>query len=175
MADVSLGAARIFASHYQIVVCDDPLRPLADEENWTEEKGLQGFAGAPSFRMVGTEADLNDHWIELYASDQPPLFDEWQRVTCVYFQCLTGQVYVMSVVDHEAPIAADIPEGNYAVYVAGQNLGIDLLSKGEKIHLTDEELAARKDLEWYSIFLVPGIPSRVGRLKDNLKTGSSPP
>jgi hypothetical protein len=119
MAEVSLGAARIFASHYQIVVCDDPWRPLADEENWTPENFLQGFAGAPSFRMVGTEADRNDHWIELYASDQPPLLDEWQRVTCVHFRCSTGKVYVMSVIDQEAPVTADIPEGNYAVYVAG--------------------------------------------------------
>jgi hypothetical protein len=173
MAEVLLGAARIFASHYQIVVCDDPWRPLADEENWTAEKTLQGFAGAPCFRMVGTEADLNDHWIELYASDQPPLFDEWPRVTCVHFWCSTGKVCVMSVIDQEAPVAADIPEGDYAVYVAGKNLGIDLHSKGENVRLTDEELAARKDLEWYRIFLVSGIPSRVGRLKDGPKTGAS--
>ena len=67
-------------------------------------------------------------------------------------------------------VAADIPEGNYAVYVAGQNLGIDLHSKGENVRLTDEELAARKDLEWYRIFLVPGMPSRIGRLKNGLET-----
>jgi Competence protein J (ComJ) len=170
MAEVLLSAARIFASHYQIVVCDDPWRPLADDENWTDEKTLQGFAGASCFRMVGTEADLNDHWIELYASDQPPLLDEWQRVTCVPFLCTTGKVHVMSVIDQEAPVTADIPKGNYAVHVAGQNLGIDLRSKGEKLRLTDEALAARKDLEWYRIFLVPGIPTRTGRHKDDLMT-----
>ena len=72
----------------------------------------------------------------------------------------------MSIVDQDAPISADIPKGDYAAYVAGQNLGIDLNSTGETADLTDEELAARKDLEWYRIFLVPGIPSRIGRLKD---------
>jgi hypothetical protein len=167
MGEGLLGAARIFASHYQLVVCDDPSRPLADEENWTREKTLQGFAGAPAFRMVGTEADLNDHWIELYALDQPPRFDEWQRVTCVHFRCSSGKVHVMSVIDQQAAIAADIASGDYAVYVAGQNLGIDQRSKGETARLTDAELAARKDVEWYRIFLVPGIPSRVGRLKDD--------
>ena len=167
MAEDLLGAARIFASHYQLVVCDDPSRPLADEENWTREKKLQGFAGAPAFRMVGTESDLNDHWIELYALDQPPRFDEWQRVTCVHFRCSSGKVHVMSVIDQQAPIAANIASGDYAVYVAGRNLGIDQRSKGETARLTDEELAARKDVEWYRIFLVPGIPSRVGRLKDD--------
>jgi hypothetical protein len=73
MTEDLLGTAQIFAIHYQLVVCDDPSRPLADEENWTREKMVQGFAGAPAFfRMVGTDADLNDHWIGLYASDQPP-------------------------------------------------------------------------------------------------------
>jgi hypothetical protein len=149
MAEVLLGAARIFASHYQLVICDDPSRPLADEENWTREKTLQGFAGAPAFRMVGTEADLNDHWVELYHSDQPPRFDEWQRVTCVHFRCSSREVYVMSVVDQQAPIAANVASGDYGVYVAGQNLGIDQRCKGETVRLIDEELAARKDLEWY--------------------------
>jgi hypothetical protein len=60
-----------------------------------------------------------------------------------------------------------IVSGDYGVYVAGQNLGIDQYSKGETVPLTDEELAARRDLEWYRIFLVPGIPSQVGRLKDD--------
>lgn len=167
MAQDLLAAARIFASNYQLVVCDDPSRPLADDENWTREKSPLGFAGAPTFRMVGTEADRNDHWIELYASDKPPRLDEWQRVTCVHFRCLSGTAYVMSVIDQQAPIAANVASGEYAVYVAGQNLGIDQSSKGETVRLTDEELAARKDLEWYRIFLVPGVPGRVGRLKDD--------
>jgi len=67
MEDQLLGAARVFASHYQIVVCDDPARTITDDENWDREKAAQGFAGAPTFRMVGTDADLNDHWVELVA------------------------------------------------------------------------------------------------------------
>jgi hypothetical protein len=62
----------VFASNYQIVVCDDPARTIGDDENWNGEKVSQGFAGAPTFRMVGTEADLNDHWVELVAASQPP-------------------------------------------------------------------------------------------------------
>jgi hypothetical protein len=169
MAENPLGAARLFASHYQIVVCDDPSRPMTDEENWTDKKVAQGFAGAPPFRMIGTEADLNDHWVELYASDQAPRFDDWQRVTCVHFRSSTGKVHVMSVVDHVPAISAEIAKGDYAVYVAGQNLGIDQLSLGEDKKLSDAEIAARKDVEWYRIFLVSGLPSREGRLKDVLK------
>ena len=169
MAQTRLGAARLFASHYQIVVCDDPSRPLTDEENWNREKVRQGFAGAPCFRMIGTEADLNNHWIELYAADEPPRFDDWQRVTCVHFRSSNGKVHVMAVIDTVPAISAEIEKGDYAVYVAGQNLGIDQLSLGEDNKLSDAELAERKDVEWYRIFLVPGVPDREGRLKDALK------
>jgi hypothetical protein len=166
MANTLLGAARLFASHYQIVVCDDPSRSMTQEENWNAEKVAQGFAGTPCFRMIGTEADLNDHWIELHAADEAPKFDNWQRVTCVHFRSSTGKVHVMSVIDHVPAISAEIARGNYSAYVAGQNLGIDLLSLGEDKRLSDAELASRKDVEWYGIFLVPGLPDREGRLKD---------
>jgi hypothetical protein len=149
------------------------LRPLADVENWTREKILEGFAGVPSFRMVGTEADLNDHWVELYAADEPPFVEDWQRIICVHFRCLSGKVHVMSVIDRQAAITADVAKGDYAAYLAGQNLGVDQRSKCEDVSLTDEELAVRKDLEWYRIYLVPGIPGHEGRLKDDLNTRST--
>jgi len=161
-----LGAARVFASHYQIVVCDNPTRPLADDENWNADKFAQGFAGAPAFRMVGTEADLNDHWVELVATPQPPPLDAWQRITCVHFRCASGKVHVMSVIDSEPRISADIRPGDYAVYVAAQNLGIDQRSLGEDRPLTDAEIAVCKDVEWYRLFLVPGKPKSEGRLAD---------
>jgi hypothetical protein len=166
MENQLLGAARIFASHYQLVVCDDPARPLGEDENWNDEKAARGFAGAPMFRMWGTEADLNDHWVELIAVNQPPSFNEWQRITCVHFRSGTGKVHVMSVVDSDPAISADIAPGDYAVYVAAQNLGVDQLSLGEDFKLTDVEIAARKDLEWYRLFLVPGKPETEGRLVD---------
>jgi hypothetical protein len=166
MEDQLLGAARVFASHYQIVVCDDPMRMVSDDENWNDEKVSRGFAGAPAFRMVSTEADMNDHWVEFVATSQPPSFDEWQRITCVYFQCSSGNVYVMSVVDNDPPISASIKPGDYSVYVAAKNLGIDLLSLGEDHQLSDAEIAVRKDIEWYRLFLVPGKPQVEGRLVD---------
>lgn len=166
MAGKQLGAARIFASHYQIVVCDKPSRSITDDENWNDEKVSRGFAGGVSFRMIGTEADLNDHWVELVASDTPPNLGDWQRVTCVRFYSSNGQVHVMSVVDEAPAISARIDEGDHSVYVAGQNLGVDQHSLGEEHNLTDSELAARRDLEWYRVFIVPGIPDYEGRIRD---------
>ena len=96
MAENPLGAVRLFPSHYQLVVYDDPMRPLADEENWNHESKLQGIDGAPAFRMIGTKADLNDRRIELYASERTLYVDQWQRVTCDHFRSSTEKVHVMS-------------------------------------------------------------------------------
>ena len=166
MEEKQLGAARVFASHYQLVVCDDPSIPVGDDENWDPEKFALGFAGRPTFRMVGTEADLNDHWVELMLVDQPPSFDGWQRITCVHFRSTSGKVHVMSVIDADPAISADIAPDDYTVYFAAQNIGVDQLSLGEKSKLTDDEIAARKDIEWYRLFLMPGKPDREGRLVD---------
>lgn len=158
-------AARIFASHYQIVICDDPAA-FTEETTWGDDDVERGFAGNPHYRMVGTEADLNDHWVEVQLCADPPPFDPWERVTCVSVLCSTGKLHVMSVIDAEPPITIDVPVGTYSAYVAGCNLGIDQGSLGEEKELTDEQLAQRKDLEWYRVFIVPGEPSQVGRLKD---------
>ena len=159
-------AGRVFASHYQLVICDDPQRTLADEDNWDDTKVARGFAGHPSLRMVGTEADLNDHWLELALSDQPPELDSWQRVTCVDFTSGTGMIHVMSVVDVSPALSLQIPPGEYSVFVAGNNLGVDQLVLGEEDELSDLEISQRRDLEWYRIFVVPGLPSQTGRLRD---------
>jgi hypothetical protein len=121
--------------------------------------------------MVGTEADLNDHWVELVAAAQPPVPEDWQRILCVHFRSRGGKVHVMSVVDNEAPITADIAPGDYALYVAAQNLGVDQLRLGEEGELSDAELAGRKDLEWYRLFLVPGRPAEEGFIIDRSTAG----
>jgi len=166
MTQQFLGAARVFASNYQIVVCDDPSRPLSSHGNWDAAKFKRGFAGVPAFRMIGTEADRNDDGMELRASDQPRSPDEWQRITCVQFHSGSGRIHVMSVIDNNAAISADVERGDYAIYVAGQNLGIDQSSLGEKTKLSDAEIAERKDIEWYRLFLVRGKPEFEGRVVD---------
>lgn len=158
-------AARVFASHYQIVVCTDQ-RALTPDDTWNAVSTARGYAGNELFRVVGTEADLNDHWVESRLSTQPPALADWHRVVCFSLQNHTGQVHVMSVVDDEPALTLDLPKGPYAVYVAARNLGVDQSTLGESEQLTDEQLALRKDLEWYTIFLVPGIPQETGRLKD---------
>jgi hypothetical protein len=43
MADQLLGAARVFASHYQLVVCDDPARTIGDDENSDAQRSKSGL------------------------------------------------------------------------------------------------------------------------------------
>lgn len=165
--DLLLGAARIFAGWYQIVVCSDP-DGFRDEDNWTEEAVRRGFAGGPTYRMIGTDADLNDHWVELVASVTPPDLDAWDRVICCYLFCTDGHVGVGSVIERAPSIPATIPPGDYSIYAAARNLGVDRQVLGEDRDISDAELATRKDIEWYRIFLIPGVPEREGRLKDSI-------
>ena len=159
------GSARIFTSHYQLVVCSD-VKAFAEASNWEDGDLERGFAGNEHFRMIGTEADLNDHWVEALLSQTPPDLEDWHRVVCVALENDSGQIHVMSVVDLEPPITIDAPRGHYSIYVAGRNLGVDQSSLGEEGELTDHEISQRKDLEWYRIFVVPGVPQKVGRIKD---------
>ena len=160
-----VAATRIFASHYQLAICDD-IMAFTEESNWGEDDSKNGFAGNDRFRMVATEAHLNDHWVEVAIADEPPNLEPWQRVTCVSLSCNTGEIHIMSVIDNKPSISLNLPKGDYSVFVAGCNMGVDQLSLGEDNELTDEQLAERKDLEWYRIFLVPGKPIQQGRIKD---------
>jgi len=154
---------RIFASHYQLVVCDDPAK-FTEETNWSDADVKIGFAGNEHFRMIGTEADLNDHWVELELTKAAPMVAEWDRITCVSLKCETGKIHVMSVIDTVPVLSVAAPIGDYSIYIAGMNIGTDQLSLGEDAELADEELEKRCDLEWYRIFVVPGFPNKTGRL-----------
>ena len=72
-------AARLFASHYQILVTDDPRRSFPDEATWDEEAMKRGYAGDARSRVFGTEADRNDHWVEVIICDASPVFADWER------------------------------------------------------------------------------------------------
>ncbi len=165
-----LCSGRVFASHYQFVLCEDPERPLADDENWTDALLVQGFAGAPEWRMIGTDADLNDHWIELALGEAAPDGDDWHRIVCCDFQTRSGAVHVMGLMDEDPAISAHVAPGPYAAYVCVLNPGIDQQTTGEleagAPQLSDQELAARDDLERYRVVLVSGAPVRTGVLKE---------
>lgn len=166
----TLGAGRVFASHYQFVLCEDPARTLSDDENWTDATVDRGYAGSPDWRMIGTDADLNDHWVELASADVPPNAAQWHKIICFDFKTTTGAVHLMGLMDDDPAISARIAPGVYAAYACALNPGVDQQTTGEldagARHLTDTELAARHDLERYRVVLVPGPPESTGVVHD---------
>ncbi|MGB3454953.1 MAG: competence protein ComJ [Litorimonas sp.] len=154
-----LGEGRVFASHYQIVLRDGP-DAFFDEptENWTEESHKRGFAGNPRFRMFSTEADLNDHWVELVLRETPVDPRDWHKTLTFDFHCETGTVQVAGILDTDAVITARMAAGPYTVQACSMNPGVDQFSlneMGPSETLSDETLKRRRDLEWHRIHLVP--------------------
>jgi len=162
----NLGSSRIFASNYQLMITDSMCRVITDDMNWDDEKAERGYAGDQHTILVGTEADLNDYWVDLYQTESKPNYDDYQRVFSLYFSSETGKVLVSSVIDNEPSIDAKIGKGDYTIYMAGKNLGVDQLSLGDETELTDAEYKDRLDLERYSIFIVAGKPSVEGKVRD---------
>src|SRR6266581_4989886 len=58
MEDRLLGTGRLFASHYQIVVCDDPSATISEDANWSNEKSSRGFAARMTVRNFPGPAGL---------------------------------------------------------------------------------------------------------------------
>lgn len=153
-----LGSARIFANNYQIVVASDWMHIVTDEENWDKEKSKQGYAGTPEFRMLGTFADMNDHWVELDTTREAPDLQSWEHVVISDFFTRDGSVFVSSVLDIEPTIKARIKPGSYSVYFLGMNIGVD-----PSPNLNQTEKSERNiDCEWYRIILVPKQSSENG-------------
>gem|GEM_PF-5105523 len=148
------------------MITDSISREITDDINWNQEKTQRGCAGNQNILLVGTEADLNDHWVDVFKVQAIPDFSEYQRVISLYFSNKTGKVIVSSVIDDEPSFEADLDQGDYTIYVAGNNLGVDQLSLGEENELSDAEIRERKDIERYSIFIMLGKPSMEGKIKD---------
>ena len=161
----TMNAGRVFASHYQFIVCDDPTRPIPADVDWSDEARKRGFVGSAQKLFVATEADSNDHWVELTLASQPPDLTSWQRITAAPLRVATGAVHVLSVIDTEPRLTLNVPPGDYTVYIAGQNIGVDRSALGEEGEISDEQLRLRRDLEWYRLFIVPAT-YLAGRVKD---------
>lgn len=173
MTESPLGAARVFASHYQIVITDDPTSHAGDSGLWSDADVAHGYSGTPRFRMIGTEADLNDHWVTLAKANTKPDVSRWQRIICCPVETVTGQIHVMGLMDDTAAMSAVVTPGVLTAYVCVQNVGIDQQTTGElqagtHVGLTDAEISARHDLERYHIVLVPGAPEQTGMLVDRV-------
>jgi hypothetical protein len=156
-------AGRIFADHYQFSIFDVGVNSADNMPDWTEaETSDLGYITNGRVIYVGTVADLNTHWIEIYLSDLPPDFDDCQKVLAINILVDSGAVIVEGMYQNFS-CRIDVNNGTYIVYILGYNLGVEIKTL---IPITDEELERRTELERYKIVLVLGRTENEGMLKD---------
>lgn len=163
---------RIFADHYQFFVYDSSADPCPESfytepDNQRSDLGSyqQGYITNGRTICFGTEAHLNNHWIEVYLSEQLPDLAEAQRVLALPLQVDSGKVAITNLLNLGEPISEIVvPSGQYTVYLFAFNLGVDEAREWERgdfvdddRQLSDEELKAELNFERYKIVLVSGM------------------
>ena len=150
-------SGRIFADHYQFYISDAKADLFEKSLDWmADDRAKRGYISNGKTVYIGTRADLNDHWLNVYLSDRQPDFDDCERALAFNIVIESGQIVIASPIDDIALI--DILAGDYVVYVLAYNLGVDQSSLNEADEdLNDAEFEQRTDLERYGIVLVPGI------------------
>lgn len=92
-----LGGVRVFADHYQFYVSDRGADLFSAALQWTPETSELGYCADDSAIYVGTSADLNDHWVEVFVSEVEPDLGEAERVVLLPLSLNFGFTVV---VDH---------------------------------------------------------------------------
>lgn len=82
-----LAEFRLFADHYQFFVYDAAVDPCPDsfysdpdEKRSDIGSDRQGFVTNGTTICFGTDAHLNDHWVEVFSSVQVPDFGQAERI-----------------------------------------------------------------------------------------------
>jgi hypothetical protein len=156
-----IGKCRIFADHYQFYALDSGSDPFADMPEWTKESVDRGFIANQHVIGIRTHAHLNDHWLELWLSDNDPDTKGFDCAIQSDIHITSGRVEIMGLVDSPDEVfGTDVTPGFYTVHVLTSNKGIDQFStdeinKDNDREMTDEEIESRKDLERYDVVLVP--------------------
>ncbi|MBD2072347.1 hypothetical protein H6F86_00160 [Phormidium sp. FACHB-592] len=174
---------RISADHYLFFIYDTGVNPspdsfYSDPDEKRSDLGSyrQGYITNGRTICFGTDAHLNDHWIEVYASTQVPAFGKAERVIALPLRIDSGRVAITNLLYLTEPMKqVDINPGVWTVYLLAFNLGTDRLfnrgiprpesRSGKQLdQLTDDQLKANWEFERYQIILVPGFQTPVGVL-----------
>jgi len=155
-----LYSGNIFAGHYNFLLLDGNLDPDDWPIDWNLENCKIGYIITSSGRAIaiGTVADFNSHWIEVFLSTVPPLTDECERALVFNVNITSGELVLRASIYEKARLS--ISAGDYIVYILAYNLGLE-----SEEELSDEELERRIDLERYKIVLVPGKTNNEGVIK----------
>ncbi len=125
-----LFSGRIFADHYQFYISDAQADLFEKSLNWmADDHAKRGYISNGKTVYLGTRADSNDHWLNVYLSDRQPDFDDCAWALAFNIVIESGQIVIASPIEDIAWI--DVPVGNYVIYVLAYNLGVDQLSVNE--------------------------------------------
>jgi len=151
---------RVFADHYHFYLYDSEAEPCDDMPDWDAAALDRGYIANPRVIHVGTQAHLNDHWVEVWLAEALPTDDSSDRTFARSVEVSSGTLSVAGPMDPKAEVL-EIPvdPGVYSVRVEAFNLGIDSYSLGEldesDAEPSDEDIAARADIERYRVVIVP--------------------
>lgn len=173
-----LSEFRINADSYQFFVHDSEAEPCPesfysdpDEQRSDVGSYRQGYITNGKTICFITCAQLHQHWVEIYRSEQTPEFEQAERVIALPLQVQSGKVNISDLVNKPPVSTIQVDSGQYTLYLLAFNLGIDeywewehsdCISDEHGKPLTDEQLKARHDFERYKLVFVPGNPQVLG-------------
>jgi hypothetical protein len=157
-----LGHFRVFAGHYQFLLCDYEADPLESLPRWSAKEVEKGYIATHEAAFITSRANLNDVVISVALAKKPPTATECERELSFPLTVSSGKLLVTSLDGYQTrDSVVSVPAGDYLVYVLSYNLGVDALSTGEvkKLgwkRLSNRQRFARTDYEHHRVVLVPG-------------------
>lgn len=156
-----LFSGRIFADHYQFYLYDNYPAWWAEMPDWIEnDHSRKGYICNGRTIYIGTQADSNNHWLEIYSSDRPPSFNQCERAIGLNIEVQSGELVFDTTLGNG--VSMRLEPGKYVAYILQFNLGEEEI---DSYRLSDEEFFQRTDLERYKIVLVPGTIKDEGVFK----------
>jgi hypothetical protein len=156
-----LGRFRIFAGHYQFILCDSEADPLDDAPQWDRAATNRGYVAGESVAIIVSKAALNNIVVAVELATAAPADESAERQLTIPMDLPSGELWVTSLDGLNEPNGVSLPPGRYSCHVLSYNLGADQMSTGELLkpggdrQLTDRERFARTDYEHHRVVLVP--------------------
>lgn len=147
---------KILADYYQFYIFDASEKFWEDMPDWNEENARKGYISNGRTIYLGTMANLNYCWLEVYLSDCVPNFDACERALSININIASGKLGIATPTDRMASISVN--SGSYIAYVLTFNLGVNKFTscKTNEDFFNNNRREPRADAEHYTIVLMPG-------------------
>ena len=157
----SIGEFRLFAGHYQFILCDAGADPLREVPRWPKDDFSRGYTVGKSTAFIISKATLNNIVVRVVLSDRRPAVPaDCERHITFNLSLPSGILHVTCLDGLASPNEVQVASGEYEVHVLSFHLGIDEFTTGELRNpnyrkLTDAERFERRDFEHHQVVLLP--------------------